>query len=169
MSKRFELWRKTARWARGSKCKEASRCPHTLRNYTALESGTRSRRGACDSQRPFSRRPCGLVAGAMSMAAGEYVSVHSQAATEEAELKLERAELNADDKGEHKELMDLTRHGPYSGSLKHSARVQFRLRWHRLPASLSELSRYQLHAAQNHLPDSRAWTSHRPTIMLKSS
>jgi vacuolar iron transporter family protein len=48
----------------------------------------------------------------MSMAAGEYVSVHSQAATEEAELKLERAELNADDKGEHKELMDLTRHGP---------------------------------------------------------
>jgi len=47
----------------------------------------------------------GLVAGAMSMAAGEYVSVHSQADTEEAELNLERAELRADDKGEHKELM----------------------------------------------------------------
>jgi vacuolar iron transporter family protein len=47
----------------------------------------------------------GLVAGAMSMAAGEYVSVHSQADTEEAELELERAELKADDKGEHKELM----------------------------------------------------------------
>jgi VIT1/CCC1 family predicted Fe2+/Mn2+ transporter len=47
----------------------------------------------------------GLVAGAMSMAAGEYVSVHSQGDTEEAELKLERAELKADDKGEHKELM----------------------------------------------------------------
>src|SRR5271167_857093 len=46
----------------------------------------------------------GLVAGAMSMAAGEYVSVHSQADTEEAELALERAELEADDKGEHKEL-----------------------------------------------------------------
>ena len=46
----------------------------------------------------------GLVAGAMSMAAGEYVSVHSQADTEEAELKLERAELKADDRGEHKEL-----------------------------------------------------------------
>jgi VIT1/CCC1 family predicted Fe2+/Mn2+ transporter len=46
----------------------------------------------------------GLVAGAMSMAAGEYVSVHSQADTEEAELNLERAELRADDKGEHKEL-----------------------------------------------------------------
>jgi VIT1/CCC1 family predicted Fe2+/Mn2+ transporter len=41
----------------------------------------------------------------VSMAAGEYVSVHSQADTEEAELELERAELKADDKGEHKELM----------------------------------------------------------------
>jgi VIT1/CCC1 family predicted Fe2+/Mn2+ transporter len=40
----------------------------------------------------------------MSMAAGEYVSVHSQADTEKADLKLERAELKADNKGEHKEL-----------------------------------------------------------------
>jgi VIT1/CCC1 family predicted Fe2+/Mn2+ transporter len=47
----------------------------------------------------------GLVAGAMSMAAGEYVSVHSQADTEQADLKLERAELRADDEGEHRELM----------------------------------------------------------------
>jgi len=47
----------------------------------------------------------GLVAGAMSMAAGEYVSVHSQADTEQADLKLERAELKSDDKGEYKELM----------------------------------------------------------------
>jgi vacuolar iron transporter family protein len=46
----------------------------------------------------------GMVAGAMSMAAGEYVSVHSQADTEQAELKRERRELNVDDKGEHKEL-----------------------------------------------------------------
>ena len=46
----------------------------------------------------------GLVAGSMSMAAGEYVSVHSQADTEEADLALERAELKADDTGEHKEL-----------------------------------------------------------------
>ncbi len=46
----------------------------------------------------------GLVAGAMSMAAGEYVSVHSQADSEQAALELERAELKADDKGEHKEL-----------------------------------------------------------------
>jgi VIT1/CCC1 family predicted Fe2+/Mn2+ transporter len=47
----------------------------------------------------------GLVAGAMSMAAGEYVSVHSQSDTEEAELELERKELKADDPGEHQELM----------------------------------------------------------------
>jgi VIT1/CCC1 family predicted Fe2+/Mn2+ transporter len=46
----------------------------------------------------------GLVAGAMSMAAGEYVSVRSQADTEKAELQLEGAELKADDVGEHKEL-----------------------------------------------------------------
>jgi VIT1/CCC1 family predicted Fe2+/Mn2+ transporter len=46
----------------------------------------------------------GLVAGAMSMAAGEYVSVHSQADTEKAQLDVERTELNADYKGEHKEL-----------------------------------------------------------------
>lgn len=46
----------------------------------------------------------GLVAGAMSMAAGEYVSVHSQADTEQADLALERTELRLDDQGEHKEL-----------------------------------------------------------------
>ena len=46
----------------------------------------------------------GLVAGAMSMAAGEYVSVRSQADTEQADLDLERRELRTNDKGEHAEL-----------------------------------------------------------------
>ena len=46
----------------------------------------------------------GLVAGAMSMAAGEYVSVKSQADSEQAELARERVELKNDDKGEHREL-----------------------------------------------------------------
>ncbi len=46
----------------------------------------------------------GLVAGAMSMAAGEYVSVHSQADSEQASLNVERAELEADDQGERREL-----------------------------------------------------------------
>jgi VIT1/CCC1 family predicted Fe2+/Mn2+ transporter len=46
----------------------------------------------------------GLVAGSMSMAAGEYVSVHSQADIEKADLTLERAELKTDNEGEHREL-----------------------------------------------------------------
>ncbi len=46
----------------------------------------------------------GLVAGAMSMAAGEYVSVHSQADTEAADLRREKAELEADPAAEQREL-----------------------------------------------------------------
>lgn len=46
----------------------------------------------------------GLVAGAMSMAAGEYVSVHSQADTENADLAREQAELETDPAAEHREL-----------------------------------------------------------------
>jgi len=46
----------------------------------------------------------GLVAGAMSMAAGEYISVHSQADTEQADLERERAELAADRGAEQSEL-----------------------------------------------------------------
>lgn len=46
----------------------------------------------------------GLVAGAMSMAAGEYVSVSSQSDTENADLARERAELATDIEAEHLEL-----------------------------------------------------------------
>jgi VIT1/CCC1 family predicted Fe2+/Mn2+ transporter len=46
----------------------------------------------------------GLVAGAMSMAAGEYVSVSSQADTEKADIDLERKELAEDAVGEQAEL-----------------------------------------------------------------
>jgi VIT1/CCC1 family predicted Fe2+/Mn2+ transporter len=46
----------------------------------------------------------GLVAGAMSMAAGEYVSVSSQADTEEADLERERTELRTSDAAERAEL-----------------------------------------------------------------
>src|SRR6202011_4924174 len=48
-----------------------------------------------------------LVAGAMSMAAGEYVSVHSQADTEAAALAQERAELDVDFAGERRELTEI--------------------------------------------------------------
>jgi vacuolar iron transporter family protein len=49
----------------------------------------------------------GLVAGAMSMAAGEYVSVSSQADTEEADLALERHELATEDISERAELASI--------------------------------------------------------------
>src|SRR6476619_5472263 len=46
----------------------------------------------------------GLVAGAMSMAAGEYVSVSSQSDTEVSDLDRERDELATDRENEHAEL-----------------------------------------------------------------
>lgn len=68
------------------------------------ESGARCRGGACNSQQRIgrgSRRPRrrGYVDGS-----GEYVSVHSQADTEQADLALERTELKLDSPGEHREL-----------------------------------------------------------------
>lgn len=49
----------------------------------------------------------GLVAGAMSMAAGEYVSVSSQADTEAADLARERKELDTNDQSEREELAEI--------------------------------------------------------------
>lgn len=49
----------------------------------------------------------GVVAGAMSMAAGEYVSVSSQSDTEDADLARERRELAGDPESEHKELTEI--------------------------------------------------------------
>jgi VIT1/CCC1 family predicted Fe2+/Mn2+ transporter len=49
----------------------------------------------------------GLVAGAMSMATGEYVSVHSQADIENAALAQEKAELDFDPAGERRELTEI--------------------------------------------------------------
>ena len=49
----------------------------------------------------------GLVAGAMSMAAGEYVSVSSQADTERADLDREQKELAAHPKQEHREMAEI--------------------------------------------------------------
>jgi len=75
------------------------------RDSLNIQSGLGCRSCTRDSQQRGGRRcrrPCGR--GAMSMAAGEYVSVHSQADTENADLQLERAELKTDDRGEHIEL-----------------------------------------------------------------
>ena len=49
----------------------------------------------------------GLVAGAMSMAAGEYVSVSSQSDSEKADLARERRELENYNESEHKELASI--------------------------------------------------------------
>ena len=49
----------------------------------------------------------GLVAGAMSMAAGEYVSVSSQSDTEKADLTRERRELRSNPEGELDELAEI--------------------------------------------------------------
>ncbi|WP_068817265.1 VIT1/CCC1 transporter family protein, partial [Xanthomonas translucens] len=51
----------------------------------------------------------GLVAGAMSMAAGEYVSVQSQVDTERADLAIERLELREDPQSELDELAGIYR------------------------------------------------------------
>jgi VIT1/CCC1 family predicted Fe2+/Mn2+ transporter len=49
----------------------------------------------------------GLVAGAMSMAAGEYVSVSSQADTEHADIEREKSELASNSEFEHAELVKI--------------------------------------------------------------
>ena len=51
----------------------------------------------------------GLVAGAMSMAAGEYVSVSSQADTEKADLVMEKLSLESDYESEKQELASIYR------------------------------------------------------------
>src|SRR5436305_6037890 len=66
---------------------------------------------AADSGRPaiLTAGIAGLVAGAASMAAGEYVSVSSQSDAERADLALERCELRDDPEGERRELEEIYR------------------------------------------------------------
>ncbi|MGE0114697.1 MAG: VIT family protein [Steroidobacteraceae bacterium] len=59
----------------------------------------------------------GLVAGAMSMAAGEYVSVRSQADTERADLELERRSIQEDGESETNELAQIYRRRGLSDDL----------------------------------------------------
>jgi len=66
----------------------------------------------------------GLVAGSMSMAAGEYVSVHSQVDTEQADLAKERAELKADRNAELEELKAIYEERGLDGSLAKQVAVQ---------------------------------------------
>jgi vacuolar iron transporter family protein len=65
----------------------------------------------------------GLMAGALSMAAGEYVSVSSQRDAEEADLRLEQRELSADPGGELRELTEIYRRRGLQGDLARQVAV----------------------------------------------
>lgn len=67
----------------------------------------------------------GLVSGAMSMAAGEYVSVSSQADTERADLLREGKELAANPRQEHEELVSIYIQRGLDRSLAASVATQF--------------------------------------------
>jgi len=66
----------------------------------------------------------GLVAGSLSMAAGEYVSVSSQADLEKADLNRERRELHEDPEGELKELTHIYQRRGLDQDLAHEVAKQ---------------------------------------------
>lgn len=66
----------------------------------------------------------GLVAGSLSMAAGEYVSVSSQADLEKADLNRERRELHEDPDGELKELTHIYQRRGLDHELAHEVAKQ---------------------------------------------
>ena len=66
----------------------------------------------------------GLVAGAMSMAAGEYVSVSSQADTEKADLAREQIELDQNEEFETRELTQIYQRRGLDKDLAHQVAVQ---------------------------------------------
>ncbi len=77
----------------------------------------------------------GLTAGALSMAAGEYVSVSSQRDTEQADLERERRELETDPAAEREELARIYRERGLSDALSEQVADE-----------LSQLDRLQVHA-----------------------
>lgn len=66
----------------------------------------------------------GLVAGALSMAAGEYVSVRSQADTEAADLAREREELETEPEAELRELTEIYVARGLARELAHEVAIQ---------------------------------------------
>jgi VIT1/CCC1 family predicted Fe2+/Mn2+ transporter len=66
----------------------------------------------------------GLVAGALSMSAGEYVSVSSQSDTENADLQREQIELNTSPEMELKELAGLYQNRGLDGDLAMKVAIQ---------------------------------------------
>src|SRR4051794_30701143 len=98
----------------------------------------------------------GLVAGALSMAAGEDVSVSSQRDAEEADLRLEQRELQRDPSGELHELAAIYEHRGLPSAL--AAQVAEALTAH---GALEAHARDELHLDEEHLarPLQAAWAS----------
>ena len=90
----------------------------------------------------------GLVAGAMSMAAGEYVSVSSQADTEQADLRRERLELEGDYEYERRELAAIYRGRGLEPALAEQVADQLMARDALAAHARDELGLSETHAAR---------------------
>jgi len=90
----------------------------------------------------------GLVAGAMSMAAGEYVSVSSQADTEKADLERERLELEANPEFERRELARIYVERGLEYSLAHQVAEQLMVHDSLAAHARDELGLSEMHAAR---------------------
>ncbi len=90
----------------------------------------------------------GLVAGAMSMAAGEYVSVSSQADTEKADLKRERHELDTDEESERRELAGIYVRRGLEPSLAEKVAVQLMAHDALAAHARDELGLSEVHSAR---------------------
>jgi len=80
----------------------------------------------------------GLVAGALSMAAGEYVSVSSQRDAEQADIRREGHELTADPKGELEELAGIYRKRGLDADLAMKVAVQLSQAGNRLHSHMRD-------------------------------
>ncbi len=98
----------------------------------------------------------GLVAGAISMAAGEYVSVSSQSDTERADLELERHHLIHNREAEHQELVDIYRARGLDEALARQVATQL-MEHDALDAHARE--ELGIHEATGARPVQAAWTS----------
>ena len=98
----------------------------------------------------------GLVAGAMSMAAGEYVSVSSQADTEAADLAKERRELESDHEFERQELASIYVKRGLEPSLAEQVAAQLMAHDALGAHARDELGLSEIHTAR---PIQAAWTS----------
>ena len=90
----------------------------------------------------------GLVAGAMSMAAGEYVSVSSQADTEKADLARERRELESEPERELEELRGIYVQRGLDRDLAHRVAEQLTAHGALAAHARDELGLTELHAAR---------------------